>query len=155
MSLIDLKHPDVQELIRQEALRLIRAPLSTKPIIGSWDALLDYLQATLAHSPVELFHVLYLDRRNRLIHDETVATGTIDHVPVYPREIAKQALLRDASALILAHNHPSGDPSPSATDLSMTKSVHKALRAIEVTLHDHVIVGHGGQTYSFRSNGDL
>ena len=130
------------EHIREAALDLLRKPLLTQPILSSWDALLDYLHASMAHSQIEVFHVLYLDRKNRLIVDVTAATGTVDHVPVYPREVLRQALILTASALILAHNHPSGDPTPSEADLSMTKTIDAAAQHLGLVLHDHVIVGH-------------
>lgn len=142
------------EEVHAAALQLLRAPISTQPILSSWNHLLDYLHASLAHSPIEKFHVLYLDRRNRLIVDQTLGVGTIDHVPVYPREVCRHAILNNASAVIIAHNHPSGDPAPSPEDKIMTKKLHKALQTLDITLHDHVIIGHGGQ-YSFRAHGDL
>ena len=103
---------------------------------------------------VERFHVLYLDRRNRVISDEQLAVGTVDHVPVYPREIIKRALMLNASALILIHNHPSGDPTPSEADLSMTKEIQKGCRYLGLTLHDHIIVGAGAEL-SLRALGKL
>ena len=95
---------------------------------------------------IEAFHVLYLDRKNRIISDECMGLGTVDHVPVYPREIAKRALLLNASALIIVHNHPSGDPEPSEADISMTKKVREACDTLGLTLHDHIIVGAGRET---------
>lgn len=147
-----LNVPGMSEAQVQLVLDHLRKPLSTAPILSSWDTLLDYLHGTIGHSPTEMFHVLYLDRRNRLIHDETIARGTVDHVPVYPREIARRCITLDASAVIISHNHPSGDPSPSDSDISMTKQVKKALSAIGVVLHDHVIIGHSKEL-SFRSQG--
>ena len=146
--------PGMSEAQVQLVLDHLRKPLSTAPILSSWDTLLDYLHGTIGHSPTEMFHVLYLDRKNRLIHDETIARGTVDHVPVYPREVAKRCLTLDASALILAHNHPSGDPAPSDADITMTTQVQKAVEAIGVILHDHVIIGHSRE-YSLRSNGNI
>jgi DNA repair protein RadC len=138
------------------ALQLLKAPLKSGPIIASWDALLDFCHANMAHSPVEMFHIFYLDRKNRLIEDETMARGTVDHVSVYSREILRRCIQLNASAVILAHNHPSGDPMPSASDISMTKSINKALAVLEITLHDHVIIGSSRRNaYSFRTAGLL
>lgn len=132
----------------------LRGPLLTQPILGSYDVVIDYLRSLLVHSPIELMHILYLDRSNRLIHDETLQRGTVDHVPVYPREVARNAILHNASAVLLAHNHPSGNHTPSPSDISMTRTVQKALRTLDITLHDHIIVGNP-DTYSFRSEGKL
>jgi DNA repair protein RadC len=119
-------------------------------VISSWSALLDYLQVTLAHEPIEQFRVMFLDRKNVLIKDEVQQRGTVDHTPLYPREIAKRALELAASAIIMVHNHPSGDPTPSRADLDMTKQVVTALSAVGITVHDHVIVGKNKHT-SFKS----
>jgi DNA repair protein RadC len=108
----------------------------------------------MARAQVEQFRVLFLDRKNRLIADEVQQTGTVDHTPVYPREILKRALEHGASALILVHNHPSGDPSPSRADIEITKEVAKAAQALGVQLHDHLIIGRAGHT-SFKSQGLL
>ena len=105
--------------------------------------------------PIERFHVLYLDRKNRIISDELLSTGTVDHVPVYPREVIKRALMLNASALILIHNHPSGDPTPSEADLSMTKEIQKGCKYLGLTLHDHIIVGAGTEELSLRALGKL
>ena len=104
--------------------------------------------------PIERFHVLYLDRKNRIISDELLSTGTVDHVPVYPREVIKRALMLNASALVLIHNHPSGDPTPSEADLSMTKEIQKGCKYLGLTLHDHIIVGAGAEL-SLRALGKL
>ncbi len=108
----------------------------------------------MAHSAVESFRVLFLDRKNALIADEEIARGTVDHVPVYPREVVKRALAHDASALILVHNHPSGDPTPSDADIAMTRQVAEAAASLSITLHDHIIVGADGER-SFRADGLL
>ena len=136
------------------ALRLARAPLLDRPVLSCWDALLAYLRASLAHGGTERMRVLFLDRRNALIADEEVAVGTVDHVPVYPREVVRRALELDASALILAHNHPSGDPAPSESDRAMTEAVRDAAAVLGLALHDHVIVGRGREV-SFRALGLL
>jgi len=149
-----LNVPGMSEAQVQLVLDHIKKPLSTKPILSCWTDLILYLHGTIGHSPTELFHVLYLDRKNRLISDETLGRGTVDHVPVYPREVAKRCLLLDASAVILAHNHPSGDPTPSDSDISMTKEIQKALKTLGIVLHDHVIIG-ASVEYSLRSHGNL
>jgi DNA repair protein RadC len=136
-----------------QAARAILAQLvGSRPLISSWSALTDYLAVTMGGLRAESFRVLYLDRKNHLIADEEQARGTVDHVPVYSREIARRAIQLDASAVILAHNHPSGDPAPSQADISMTLDVQKALHALGITLHDHVITG-GANTLSLRADG--
>lgn len=140
--------------IRAAALRLARAEVMTRPVLKNWDALMDYLNAAIARERVEQFRILFLDHRNRLIADEPQTRGTVNHTPVYPREVAKRALELNASALILSHNHPSGDPQPSAADIQMTREIAEAARAVAVTLHDHVVVGNG-VWFSFRREGLL
>jgi DNA repair protein RadC len=142
------------KVIEAAAVRLAKQEISEKPLIGSWNALLDYCRASMARGQVEQFRVLFLDRKNRLIADEVQQTGTVDHTPVYPREILKRALEHGASALILVHNHPSGDPSPSRADIEITKEVQKAAQALGVQVHDHLIIGRAGHT-SFKSQGLL
>jgi DNA repair protein RadC len=129
------------KLVEAAAQRLMRARVIQKPVLSSWDALLDYCHTTMAHRETEQFRVLYLDRKNVLVADEEQARGTVDHVPVYPREIVKRALELNASALILVHNHPSGDPTPSEADIVMTAQVQDACHALGLTLHDHLIIG--------------
>jgi DNA repair protein RadC len=123
-------------------------------VISSWDALIDYCRSTIAHREIEQFHVLFLDNQNALIADEEQARGTVNHVPVYPREVARRALELNASALILVHNHPSGDPTPSESDIIMTERVRLAVEALDIALHDHLIIGHS-QELSFREAGYL
>ena len=142
------------KIVEAAAHRLTRARIRQRQVLSSWDALLDYCRATMAHRPIEQFRVFYLDRKNTLIADEEQAQGTVDHVPVYPREIVKRALLLDASALILAHNHPSGDPTPSEADIAMTGQVESAATALGLVLHDHVIIGKSAEL-SFRAEGYL
>lgn len=141
-------------LARDLAQRLLRGPLRERPVLGNWSALIDYLRAGLAGRSRERFHVLYLDKKNRLIRDEIEGEGTVDHAPVYPREILRRALELDASALILAHNHPAGDPTPSSADVEMTRQVVEAARALRISVHDHVVVG-GEGVASFRALGLL
>lgn len=142
------------KLVEAAAIRLAKAEISDKPVIGSWTQLLDYCRTSMARAAIEQFRVLFLDRKNRLIADEVQQTGTVDHTPVYPREIMKRALELGASAVILVHNHPSGDPTPSRADIEITKEVAKAAQALGVQLHDHLIVGRSGHT-SFKSQGLL
>jgi DNA repair protein RadC len=142
------------KLVEAAAQRMMRARVMQKPVLSSWDALLDYCHTTMSHRETEQFRVLFLDRKNVLIADEEQAKGTVDHVPVYPREIVKRALELNASALILVHNHPSGDPTPSDADLSMTHQVKDACETLGLTLHDHLIIGKSREL-SFRSQGYL
>lgn len=121
-------------------------------VISSWNDLISYCTARMAHEPAEQFRLIYLDRKNKVIADEAQQRGTVDHTPVYPREVVKRALELNASALILVHNHPSGDPTPSRADVEMTKKVKEAAAAVSITLHDHVIVSRGGHI-SLRSQG--
>lgn len=136
------------------AHRMARARVMQRHVISGWDALLDYCHTTMAHGETEQFRVFYLDRKNVLIADEEQARGTVDHVPVYPREVAKRALELNASALILVHNHPSGDPTPSQSDIDMTGRIQDACGALGLTLHDHLIIGKSTEL-SFRSQGYL
>jgi DNA repair protein RadC len=146
----------VQELkiVEAAAHRMMRSRVMQRQVISSWDAVLDYCHTTMAHRETEQFRVLFLDRKNVLIADEEQAHGTVDHVPVYPREVVKRALELNASAVILVHNHPSGDPTPSDSDISMTRQVDEAARALGLTLHDHLIIGKSTEL-SFRSAGYL
>jgi DNA repair protein RadC len=146
----------VQELkiVEAAAQRLMRAKVINKPVLSSWDALIDYCHTAMAHRETEQFRILYLDRKNVLIADEEQAKGTVDHVPVYPREVVKRALELNASALIMVHNHPSGDPTPSEADISMTAQVQDAAQVLGITLHDHLIIGKSREI-SFRSAGYL
>lgn len=142
------------KIIEAAAHRLARARVSGRQVLSSWDALLDYCHTTMAHRETEQFRIFYLDRKNVLIADEEQARGTVDHVPVYPREVVKRALQLNASALILVHNHPSGDPTPSDQDITMTGAVQAALETMGITLHDHIIIGKSCEL-SFRSHGYL
>lgn len=142
------------KVVEAAAQRLARAKVLKSHVVSSWDALLDYCHTTMAHRETEQFRVLYLDRKNVVIADEEQAEGTVDHVPVYPREIAKRALELNASALILVHNHPSGDPTPSPADIEMTRQIQTACDALGLTLHDHLIIGKSTEL-SFRSDGYL
>jgi DNA repair protein RadC len=132
------------KVIEAAALRLAQCRVMNRPVLASWEALIDYCSAAMARAEKEEFRVLFLDRKNVLVADEVLATGTIDHTPVYPREIVKRALEIGASALILVHNHPSGDPTPSRADIEMTRAVQDAVRPLKITVHDHVVVGRSG-----------
>jgi DNA repair protein RadC len=132
--------------VREAALRLMRLELQEQPVVNSWDKLIDYCNAQVAHNQVEEFHILFLDRKNVLIKHERQQRGTIDHTPVYPREVVKRALVLGAAALILVHNHPSGDPTPSKADIAVTQDIKKAAAPLGVALHDHVIIGRNGHT---------
>jgi DNA repair protein RadC len=140
--------------VREAALRLMRHELQERPVVNSWDKMIDYCNAQVAHSKVEEFHILFLDRKNVLIKHERQQRGTVDHTPVYPREVVKRALDLGASALILVHNHPSGDPTPSKADIAVTKDIKKAAAALGVLLHDHIIIGRNGHT-SLRDLGEI
>jgi DNA repair protein RadC len=142
------------KIIEAAALRLSKTQLLNKPALSSWAALIDYCTAAMARSPQEEFRILFLDRKNVLIADEVQARGTIDHTPVYPREIVKRALELGASAIILVHNHPSGDPTPSRADIEMTRDVATAAKALNIAVHDHLVVGRSGHA-SFKSLGLL
>ncbi len=142
------------KIVEAAAHRLARAKVLRKQVISSWDALLDYCRTAMGHRETEQFRVLYLDRKNVLIADEAQAKGTVDHVPVYPREVVKRALELNASSMILVHNHPSGDPTPSEADITMTFQIRDAAEALGLTLHDHLIVGRSREL-SFRSAGYL
>jgi DNA repair protein RadC len=146
----------VQDLKILEAVahRMARARVMHRQVLSSWDSLLDYCHTSMAHRETEQFRVLYLDRKNVLIADEEQARGTVDHVPVYPREVVKRALELNASALILVHNHPSGDPTPSGQDISMTEQIAQAAEVMGIVLHDHLIIGKS-QELSFRATGYL
>ncbi|HET6519186.1 MAG TPA: DNA repair protein RadC [Geminicoccaceae bacterium] len=121
--------------------RVLAERIEDRPVIGSWTALLDYLQVALANEQTEQFRVLFLDRKNTLIKEEVQQRGTVDHTPLYPREVVKRCLELAASAIIMVHNHPSGDPTPSKADVEMTQQVVAALAAVGITVHDHVVVG--------------
>ncbi len=140
--------------VQAAALRLARAEVMDQPVLNNWDRLLSYLTVALTRERVEQFRVLFLDTRNRLIADEAQARGTVNHTPVYPREVVKRALELQATALILVHNHPSGDPTPSRADLDMTQEIKAAAGSLGIVLHDHLVVGNG-RHLSFRREGLL
>ncbi|MBS0281143.1 MAG: DNA repair protein RadC [Proteobacteria bacterium] len=142
------------KIVEAAAGRLAQTRVIGRPALSSWTALLDYCMAVMARAPAEEFRVLFLDRKNVLIADEVQARGTVDHTPVYPREIVKRALEHSASAIILVHNHPSGDPTPSKADIAMTREVAVAAKALGIAIHDHLVIGRSGHA-SFKSLGLL
>ena len=146
----------IQELkiVEAAAGRLMRGRVLNRPVLTSWSTLLEYCQTVMAHRETEQFRILFLDRKNTLIADEEHGHGTLDHVPVYPREVMKRALELNAASLILVHNHPSGDPTPSDADIAMTKQIEAAGKTLSITLHDHIIIGKSRET-SFREWGLL
>ncbi|MFZ5668950.1 MAG: RadC family protein [Pseudomonadota bacterium] len=139
-------------LLGEAMLRAQRAGVQKRTVIGSWSALLAYLKTALANEPREQFRVLFLDAKNRLILDEVQNRGTVDHAPVYAREVMRRALELSASAVILVHNHPSGDPTPSAADIDITRQVVEAGRGLRIAVHDHLVVGRDGVA-SFKALG--
>lgn len=142
------------KVVQAAALRLARGRILERPAIASWQALLDYCQASMSYKPTEQFRILFLDRKNKVVADEIQQTGTVDHTPVYPREVVKRALELGASAVIMVHNHPSGDPSPSDDDIAMTNQVVEAGKALGIKVHDHLIIGKGRHV-SFKAMGLL
>ena len=140
--------------MREVGRRLAERKVKDMPVLTNWQQLIDYCHVALAHEKTEQFRILFLDRKNVLIADEVQQRGTIDHTPVYPREVVKRALALNAAALILVHNHPSGDPKPSRDDIEMTKEIRKAAEALGISIHDHLVIGRKGHA-SFRSLGLL
>ena len=140
--------------VQAAAWRLARAELDDRPVLDHWDKLTAYLNTVMSRDRVEVFRVLFLDGRNRLLADEAQAQGTVNHTPVYPREVVRRALELHAVAIVLAHNHPSGDPAPSRQDIDVTRDVGNAARLLGVRLQDHVVVGNG-RYYSFAREGLL
>lgn len=139
------------KLLQQLSVRLARSEACRRPVVSSWSCLIAYVRSALAHAPREQFRALYLDRKNVLLRDEFLAEGTVDHAPVYPREVIRRALEVSASALILVHNHPSGDPTPSRADIEMTRQINDA-RVFGLQVHDHLVIGRQG-TASFKQLG--
>ncbi|NJO54751.1 MAG: DNA repair protein RadC [Bacteroidales bacterium] len=140
------------KIVQAAAQRLARGTVQARPVLGSWSQVLDFCRAAMAFAEREEFRILFLDKRNQLIADEVLSRGTVDHTPVYPREVVKRALELSASALILVHNHPSGDPTPSTADIQMTSRIVEAAAPLGITLHDHLIIGKNGHA-SFRGLG--
>jgi DNA repair protein RadC len=139
-------------LVHEATLRIGREAASRRTVISSWSALVAYVKVALAHEPREQFRVIFLDKKNQLIADETMNRGTVDHAPVYPREVMRRALELSSSNIILLHNHPSGDPTPSRPDIEMTKQIVEAGKALKINVHDHLVVGRDGVA-SFKALG--
>jgi DNA repair protein RadC len=131
------------KLVQAAALRMMLHEISDRPVLGVWNKLLDYVTASLAHERVEQFRVLFLDTRNRLIADEVQGKGTLNQTPAYPREVVRRGLELHAAAVVLVHNHPSGDPTPSREDLAMTSEISRAAGTVGIVVHDHIVVGRG------------
>ena len=142
------------KLVRAAAVRLMRGELFERPVLSSWTQVLDYCRASMGFESKEQFRILFLDKRNQIIADEVQQKGTVDHTPVYVREVVKRALDLSATAIVLVHNHPSGDPTPSRADIEMTKPIVAAAKPLGVVVHDHIIVGKQGHA-SFRARPDL
>ncbi len=142
------------KIVPDAARRLALEEATERPVISSWDKLLAYCRIAMGREKVEQFRLLFLDRKNRLIADELQQRGTVDHTPVYPREVVKRALELGASALILVHNHPSGDPTPSKADIEMTRDVQDAAAKLGIAVHDHIVIGKSGHN-SFKAMGLL
>lgn len=141
-------------LIRVAGVRLAREAIINQPVLGSWQSVLDYCRTAMAHAPREQFRILFLDKKNRLIADEMQQQGTVDHTPVYVREVVKRALEVSSTAIILVHNHPSGDPTPSRADVEMTKQITAVAKPLGIVVHDHLIIGRDSHA-SFRTLGLL
>jgi DNA repair protein RadC len=132
------------KVVHAAAARLRRVEMRKKPVLSSWNAVLDYCRTTMAFADKEQFSIIFLDKKNQVIADETQQTGTVDHTPVYPREVVKRALELSATAIILVHNHPSGDPTPSRADIQMTQQIIDVAKPLGIAVHDHIIVGKDG-----------
>lgn len=140
------------KIVQAAALKLSQAKIMDRPALSSWAALIDYCNASMAYNDTEQFRILFLDRKNVLIADEIQQKGTIDHTPVYPREVVKRALELSASSFILVHNHPSGDPTPSQADIDMTRRIIESAKPLGISVHDHLVIGKGSHV-SFKSLG--
>ena len=134
------------KVVHAAAGRMARGQVQKRPVLSSWSSVIDYCRTTMAFADKEQFRVLFLDKRNQLIADELQQVGTVDHTPVYPREVVKRALELSATALILVHNHPSGDPTPSQADIQMTQTIIDVASPLGIAVHDHIIVGREGHT---------
>lgn len=142
------------KIVHAASIKMVQARILDRPVISSWSDLLAYCRAAMADEKTELFRILFLDKKNTLIADEVQQRGTVDHTPVYPREVVRRALEIGASAVILVHNHPSGDPTPSRADIEMTNQIQKAAAALNIRVHDHLVIGHKSEV-SFKGLGLL
>jgi len=134
------------QVVKASAEAMLRGPVRDKQLLGSWSSVLDYCRAAMAFEEREQFRVLFLDKKNRLIRDEVQQEGTVDHTPVYPREVIKRAFDLSATGIILVHNHPSGDPTPSEADIEMTKKINKIATSLGILVHDHIIIAKEGHS---------
>jgi DNA repair protein RadC len=132
------------KLVAAAASRMVKGEIASRPLLGSWQQVLEYCRAAMAFEPREQFRILFLDKKNLLIADEVQQSGTVDHTPVYPREVVRRALELSATALILVHNHPSGDPEPSRADIEMTRTIIETARPLGIAVHDHIVIGKSG-----------
>jgi DNA repair protein RadC len=132
------------KIVEAAAHRYARGPVASRPLLSSWQAVIEYCRATMAYEDREHFRILFLDKKNGLLADEVQQTGTVDHTPVYPREIVKRALELSSTAIVLVHNHPSGDPTPSRADIQMTRAIIEIAKPLGILVHDHIIVGKEG-----------
>lgn len=132
------------KIVATAARHLVRTGIDQRKVLSSWNAVIDYCTAAMAHEPREQFRVLFLDKKNGLIADEVQQTGTVDHTPVYPREVLRRSVELGATAVILVHNHPSGDPTPSRADIEMTRQIMTVLEPLAIVVHDHIIIGRSG-----------
>ncbi|HVY20546.1 MAG TPA: DNA repair protein RadC [Bauldia sp.] len=137
------------KLVKAAVERFTKSEMAGRTLLDSWKSVIDYCRTAMAYEPIEQFRILFLNKRNQLIADEVQQRGTVDHTPVYPREVVKRALELSATAVILVHNHPSGDPTPSSADIQMTKQLVDVAKPLGIMVHDHIIVGRGGHA-SFR-----
>jgi DNA repair protein RadC len=132
------------KIVHAAAVAIAGAPVAKRPVLSSWSQVIDYCRAAMAYEDREQFRILFLDKRNRLIRDEVQQTGTVDHTPVYPREVVRRALELSATALLLVHNHPSGDPTPSRADIDMTRTIIEVAKPLGIVVHDHLIIARDG-----------
>lgn len=142
------------KIVPEAARRMALEEILERPVLSNWNQVLDYCRMSMGREKIEQFRLLFLDTKNRLIADEVQQRGTLNHTPVYPREVVKRALELDASAIIMVHNHPSGDPTPSRADIEITRQIQVAASTVSVTLHDHIVIGRSGNN-SFKSLGLL
>ena len=142
------------KIVQEAARRLALEQASEASVISSWQKLLTYCRIVMGHEKIEQFRIIFLDKKNQIISDELQQRGTVDHTPVYPREVVKRALELGATAIILVHNHPSGDPTPSRADIRMTQEIKDAAERLGITIHDHLVIGRAGHA-SFKSLGLL
>ena len=140
------------KLIKETSVRIAKESIINKSVISSWENVIEYLRTSMGYSPIEIFRVIYLNKNNIIISDETLQEGTVDQVNIYPREILKRSIILDATAIILVHNHPSGKAKPSISDIELTNNISTILAPLNIVIHDHVIITNN-KYYSFKSEG--